>query len=430
MGSLPTVPPPAEEAVVPASLAPIRWMGPRPASLILGSGMLALSLLTVRLFFAANFPSSVYTGSVCDLGGFVNCDGPAFAPLAQVAGVPLGYFGAMVGGLVVLGALFPSERLRRTNAFLAVLNGLGAAGLAVYSVFFLRSVCLYCAGYWVLALASLALFWGWRPGPGGPGGRRRRLAPSPLVLAVFGVVAGSGAVGVARLTAAERVAQTGGEAARAVREYFALPRVAWPSIVSPFWLTRSTERFEDASIQVVEYGDLLCSDCALWYRQLRVLEREFAGRINVAFQPFPLEARCNRVVPKDKHPGACDLTQVALAVGPARFRQVHDEVYGHFRRAKSDPSWRAELAGRFGVPEALADTAVRDLMVRLADTGREYGPTSERYPFGVRSTPTLIVNNRMIIGTLPTAHWRAIFQALVEAPASPAGRRYLENWVP
>src|SRR5512143_2269702 len=42
-GFLPTVPPPAEEDVVPASLAPTRWMGPRPASLILGCGIAALS---------------------------------------------------------------------------------------------------------------------------------------------------------------------------------------------------------------------------------------------------------------------------------------------------------------------------------------------------------------------------------------------------
>ena len=58
----------------------------------------------------------------------------------------------------------------------------------------------------------------------------------------------------------------------------------------------------------------------------------------------------------------------------------------------------------------------------------EYEKNSEKAAFGIRSTPTMIINNRMLIGTLPYNHLRAIFQALVDEKEG--GRKYLENWVP
>ncbi len=415
---------------MPRSPALEGWKGPRLASLLVGLAMVGVALLAVRLYVLANFPATVYEGSALDLGDPFNCDAALFGRLAHPAGVPLGWFGAALGGLVVLGALFPSERLERTNAFLAVVNGVAVAALATYALLVDRSVCPYCAGYWLLALASVAVF-GWSRARGGaPGAAWHGFVPSLPVLAVFVVLTGAGAFGLARYTAAERLAQEGGDAARAVREFLALPRVAWPSIISPFWAVRSTERFEDAPIRVVEYSDLLCPDCLVLYRQLRVLQREFAGRLNVAFQPFPLDTSCNGVVNKHKHRGSCEVTRIALATGPGRFPRVHDEIFEHFRRAKTDPEWRAALARRYGVAGAPADTAVSALLARLIETGREYEPTSERYPYGIRSTPTLIVNNRMIIGTLPTAQLRAIFRALADPRGEAGGQRFLERWVP
>ena len=414
---------------MPLSLTLDGWKAPRIASLLAGLGMIGASLLTIQHFFAVIFPASIYAGSVCDISAFFNCDSSAHAPVAQFWGVPLGYFGLMTGGLVVLGTLFPSERLERTNAFIATFNALGVVGLAIYSVFFYGSLCLYCSIYWLFSLASFFLFWKWGAGRDAPGALPRLLRPSILVLVVFGVVLGSGAFGYARFTAAKQQAQSGGEAARVVREYFALPHVSWPSEISPYWSVRSTPRFEDAPIQVVEYADFLCSDCLILYDQLKELKREFAGRINIAFQPFPLEAKCNRVVDKDKHPGACDIHFIAAAVGSARFPELHDEIFDHFQQAKR-PEWRAELARRYGVPNALTDSTARATVVRLMDTGREYERTSDRFPYGIRSTPTMIINNRMVIGTLPTAQLRAIFQALVDQRAGAgSGGRFLENWV-
>ncbi len=328
----------------------------------------------------------------------------------------------MLGGLVTLGAAFPSPGMDRTVGVLARWNAVGVVVLLLYSVLVLGNLCLLCTGYYVFSLGLLALVW-----EGGGGAVADRwLGASPAHLAAFGVVTLVGAWGVAEYHGARRDAQAGGVAARVVRQYFALPEVPWPSEISPYWTARATARFEDAPIRVVEYGDLLCSDCRLLYEQMQRLEREFAGQMNVAFQFFPLEAACNDVVEKDKHPGACEASYMA-AHDPSKFEAVHDEIFENMEAAK-DPAWRAELARRRGVVGAAEDPETRAVVHRLIRTGTEYGKTHEAYSYGIRSTPTMIINRRMVIGTLPYEQLRAIFQTLVDEQER-AGRTFMESWV-
>jgi len=400
-------------------------------SFIAGAGMIAASVMTIRHFFLANFPESIFAGSFCDISSFFNCDSSAFSSIARIAGVPMGYFGLFVGSLVVLGVIFPSADFERTNKSLSLLNGLGVAGLLLYSLFVLKSLCLLCSGYYVFSLLSLFLFWKFglksdRPGPAGF--FKTFVFPSVKHLAAFALLLAVGAYGFQAFTRAKKDAQLGGVAARVVKEYYGLAKVPNPSFISPFWTARATEKFEDAPIRVVEYVDFLCPDCLYLTRQLKTLKKEYEGKVNIAFQFFPLEAKCNGVVDKDRHPGACDLSYLA-ASDPGRFLKIHDEIFDNFERAK-DPAWRRSLAKRYGLEAALADEAVKKIVQRIIDTGAEYEKTSDTYAHGIRSTPTLIVNNRMIIGTLPTSHLKAIFESLLTGgETGPSGVTFMENWV-
>jgi protein-disulfide isomerase len=232
-----------------------------------------------------------------------------------------------------------------------------------------------------------------------------------------------GGYGFHEFHATKKQAQSGGAAARIVEQYFSLPTVKLPSTISPYWTARATERFEDAPIQVIEYADFLCPDCLYLSGQLEKLRREFKGRINIAYQFFPLESKCNHVVAKDKHPGACELAYIA-AQDPAKFAQIHDEIFGNFAAAKK-PEWRKELAKRHGVESALEDAETQRRVRQIIETGAEYEKTSDQYAHGVRSTPTMIINNRMVIGTFPYEQLRAIFQAVVERKEP---RKFIENW--
>jgi uncharacterized membrane protein/protein-disulfide isomerase len=398
--------------------------GRRSLSFLAGAGMMAASVMTMRHFFLANYPSSIYEGAFCDVSTFFNCDSSAFSVISQVFGIPIGYFGLFAGALVVLGALFPSEAFERTNKSIALANVLGVLALFSYSVFVLKSLCLLCSGYYVFSILSFLLFWRYGIDRDASGFFARYARFSFKMALVFAAVAAMGATGVILFHNAKKEAQTG-TAQAIVRQFYELPKVAWPSVISPFWTARATEKFEDAPIQVVEYVDFLCPDCLYLSQQMDKLKKEFTGKINVAFQYFPLESKCNKVVDKDLHPGACDLSFMS-AQNPAKFLAIHDEIFANFRSAKT-PEWRRALARRYGVEAALTDPKTQALVLSIINTGMEYERTSDKAAYGIRSTPTMIINNRMVIGTLPYGHLKAIFQALVDEKEG--GRKYLENWV-
>ena len=399
-----------------------RW--PRYASFAAGSGMIAFSVLTIRHFFAANYPASIYAGSFCDINAFFNCNSSAYSKLAQIAGVPLGYFGAFMGALVCIGAIFASESFERTNQFLAWVNALGVIALGAYSIIATRSLCLLCSGYYAFSLLSFALFWRYAIGRE-HSAWRRYFQPSLKYLATFAVLVAVGGYGFREYHHTRKEAQSGGAAAKVVEQYFSLPTVKTPSLVSPYWTARATERFEDAPIQVIEYADFLCPDCLYLSQQIKKLEQEFHGKVNIAFQFFPLEAKCNQVVEKDLHPGACEVAYMAAAIGPEKFASIHDELFANYTSAKRNPEWRKEFARRYGVEQAIADPALQERVRKIVETGAEYDKTSDKYAHGVRSTPTMIINNRMVIGTFPYEQLRAIFQALIDKREN---RRFMENW--
>ena len=238
----------------PRTLTVTGWTAPRVLSFVSGLGMIAASALTIRHFFLANYPATIFTGSFCDISAFFNCDSSAFSPISQVMGVPLGFFGLFLGALVALGAVIPSEAFERTNKALTLLNVVGVVVLLIYSVLVMGSLCLLCSGFYLFSILSFILFWIYGVGRDRKGLFSQWVRPSVKLLAVFAVIAAAGAYGVVQYHDAKKEAQAG-MAANIVKQFYELPKVASPSFLSPYWSVKSTERFEDAPIQIVEYAD-------------------------------------------------------------------------------------------------------------------------------------------------------------------------------
>jgi uncharacterized membrane protein/protein-disulfide isomerase len=404
------------------------WNLRRGLSIVAGLGMIAASVMTIRHFFLANYPKTIFAGSFCDISAFFNCDSSAFSPISAVMGIPLGFFGMFMGALIVLGALFPSEAFERTNKSLSLLNVVGVISLLLYSVLHLGSLCLLCSGFYLFSIMSFILFAAYGIDRDTNNPIKRWVRPSLKLLVVFAVIAAAGAYGMIEYHNARKAAQTG-TAVNIVKQFFELPKVASPSLLSPYWSVKSTEKFEDSAIQIIEYTDFMCPDCLYLSQQLEKLKKDFAGKINVAIQFFPLDGTCNTVVPEkaNLHPGACELTYIAAGNLP-RFAEIHDEIWANFASRK-DPAWRAALAKKYRTEGAANDSALHELVKKIINTGAEFEKTSEKFSSGIRSTPTMIINNRMIIGTLPYDHLKAIFQALVDEHEG-GPKKFIENWVP
>jgi len=400
-------------------------------SFIAGAGMIAASAMTIRHFFAANFPETIWQGSFCDISAFFNCDSSAFSKIAHFGGVPMGWFGLFVGALVVLGAIFPAASLEKTNKAVSILNAVGVLALLVYSVFVQKSLCLLCSGYYLFSLLSFFLFWKYgiksdRPGLGGF--FRTFASPSVKIAIVAAALLLVGAFGFRQFYFAKKGAQMGGTAAEFVRQFNDLAVVGDPSFISPYWVAQATPRWEDAPIRIVEYADYLCTDCLLLHQQFTRLKAEFPGKMNIAFQFFPLDEECNSVVEKNLYPGACEIALIA-AHDPALFPALHEEIFASYPETKK-PEWREDFIKRHGLETALTDPATRDMLLRIIATGAEYEKTSEKFSHGIRSTPTMIINGRMVIGTLPDAPMKAILASLLaDAERGPGAGRFIENWV-
>ncbi|MGD2121068.1 MAG: thioredoxin domain-containing protein, partial [Gemmatimonadota bacterium] len=215
---------------------------------------------------------------------------------------------------------------------------------------------------------------------------------------------------------------------RIIEQFFSLPEVGNPSVLSPFWPIKSTEEFTDAPVQIVEYADLLCPDCKRLADQLAQLNDEFPGKINVAFQPFPLD-ECNEVAGRKQtlHPGACDVTYMATH-DPAKFKAIYDEIWGTWPppRGPERAQWIQELGERHGVSAGVTDPETQALVQELMSTGMEYEQTAEDFVYGIRSTPTMILNGRMVIGTLPYEQLRAIVEEIIAQ--AEGGSRFIEAW--
>lgn len=400
---------------------------PRILSFISGLGMIVASAMTIEHYFAANFPETIFEGSFCDINAFFNCDSSAFSEISQIAGVPIGYFGIIVGALVMLGTLFPSKAFERTNKSISLLNVVGVVTLLSYSVFVLGSLCLLCSGFYLFSFISCFLFWKYGIDSDSPGFFQKWIRPSILHVATFAIITLAGAFGFAHFHEAKADAQTGGVQARILEQYFSLPEVGAPSVISPFQVVKSTEEFTEAPVQIVEYADLLCPDCKRLADQIQQLAEEFPGKLNVAFQPFPLEALCNDVVEKDLHPGACDVHYLA-AHDLEKFKEIYDHIWGNWPppRGAERVDWIQQLGEQFGVTDGLTDPETQAMVQELIQTGKEYEQTSEDFSYGIRSTPTMILNGRMIIGTLPYDQLRAIVEELIAQAEGGSG--FLEAW--
>jgi len=385
------------------------------------------AFLSLRHFFTANFPTSIYAGSFCDISRFFNCDSSAYSYIAQIFGVPLGYFGMAVGMASLMGILFPSLGFERTNKFLNFFNVLGIIGLILISIFILKSVCFLCVAYYIFSFLNFLLYYKY-----GIDSRRgfikQHLQPSFRHLVGIGLLTLMGAVGMYAYHQAKIEAQGGGVANKIVQQYFSLPKVKNPSIISPYYTIQATKDFESAPIRIVEYADFQCPDCLKLRNDLEDLKKDFGDKMNVAFQFFPLDGKCNNVVDKDKHPQSCALSYIA-AHDPSKFLAIHDEIFDNLRKTRSD-EWVENLAKKYGVEEAFTDEKTKKIVHDIINTGKEYKPTSDRYKYGIRSTPTMILNERMIIGTLPKVQLRAIFNAILkkEKKGKDELPEFIEDW--
>ncbi len=372
------------------------WRFSLPALLLCAIG-LAFSVKLALLHHAVHHDPA--TESFCAISERVNCDTVAASRWSVFAGVPVAAWGVL--GYLWLGALAMRAARPRTApvTVLFTLGSLGAcavsAALAVVSVLEIRSLCVLCAGTYLINLVLLALgMLEWRRLGGRLAWREalRTNAPGRRAaawsLAALGLVAAAAVVGFpeywhdsATLTVAAP-AVTSGPALSGPREGTTPDGHAWIGAEIP-------------AVTIVEFSDYECPFCARAHRRLRALVRDHPDRLRLVHRHLPLDDACNPLVKRPFHRHACEYAKIAVCAGQqGRFWEVNDWLYEHSHDRPPPDATAVARAHGLDV-EALRTCSARaatDLFAADLETG-----TARR----ITGTPTFFVGERAFPGQIP-----------------------------
>ena len=191
------------------------------------------------------------------------------------------------------------------------------------------------------------------------------------------------AAGAAVQTAPAAPQLTEQQKAEFIKSYEALPKVNVP-------LDPGT-----AKVLIVKFNDYQCPPCRNSYYEYKPVFAKYAASKQVKFvlKHFPLERECNAAVASDLHPASCE---AAAAVVMAQMKGTSDKLEEWFfaNQPSLTPDTVKQAAATVGGIKDFDAQYARALTIVRTDAG--LGAL-----LGAKSTPTFIINGRVIAGAMP-----------------------------
>ena len=85
---------------------------------------------------------------------------------------------------------------------------------------------------------------------------------------------------------------------------------------------------KNAPIKIVEYADLQCPACRMYYNSSKSFLKKYDGKILFVYKHFPLDSQCNSMIKGDYHKYACFASLFSLCAGEqGKYWEAMDEIY-------------------------------------------------------------------------------------------------------
>lgn len=357
----------------------------------------AVAMIGVSIYLTTHFYDVLYptklggASSLCNISNFFNCDAATYSKISNIAGIPISFFGIIVGALFLFTSLMPSEALEKTSSAVAKYNFIGCVILFIYSFAALGSLCPFCTLYYVLS--GIAFFLLWKHGQNSwvPDLKTSGLWAALLVIGSFFMFQTT--------KSKEDVSSKMNESI--VKQFRSLPSSGDPDIESPYKIHAATEKFADAPIRITVFSDFQCPFCKVVADQVPELVRRYSKQINVQYMFYPLDAKCNSNVKGRFHDQACDAAALA-ACDVKKFEAVHDDIFAN--QDKLSQGALADIAKKHGLTGCLDNSEITNKVIEGINQGTKYN---------MKSTPTIIVNGKKIEGTIPNSQFFAIFEDIL-----------------
>lgn len=357
----------------------------------------AVLMIGVSIYLTTHFYDTLYptqlggAGSLCNISNFFNCDAATYSKLSNIAGVPISFFGIIVGALFIFSALMPSENLEKTASAVAKYNFIGCLILFIFSLGALGSLCPFCTVYYVLSGIAFLLFWKF--------GKNSWLPEMKSTIA-WGVVLLIGSVMMYQTTASKEDVKSKLNSS-IVDQYNKLALIGDPD-ESPYKIHMSTKTFAEAPIRISVFSDFECPFCKVVAEQIPELIRRYKDKINVQYFFYPLDAKCNSNVKGRFHENACDAAMLA-ACDEKKFVEVHDEIFAKQEELRNGAL--SKIVEKFNLQGCLEKEENKNKVIQTIIAGEK---------FNLKSTPTIILNGKKIEGTIPSGQFFAIFEDILK----------------
>lgn len=358
--------------------------------------MNAAAMIGVSIYLTTHYYDTLYptqlgaAGSLCNLSSFFNCDAATYSKIASIAGVPLGFFGIIVGLLFIFSALMPSEAMEKTSNAISKYNFFGCIVLFIFSLTVLGSLCPFCTVYYILSGIAFFLL--------RKGGMNSWL-PDFKVAGLWGGLFLVGSFLMHQHTSGKEDTRSKLNTS-IVNQFNTMSSVGDPTTESPYKIHMSTAVFAEAPIRISVFSDFECPFCKVVAEQMPELARRYPGKINIQYFFYPLDAKCNSNVKGRFHENACDAAYLA-ACNEKTFAEVHDAIFASQENLKNGAL--ADLAKKYG-EKCIGDEANKNKVITAINAATQ---------FNIKSTPTIILNGKKIEGTIPNGQFFAIFDDIL-----------------
>jgi predicted DsbA family dithiol-disulfide isomerase/uncharacterized membrane protein len=354
--------------------------------------MIGVSIYLTSHFYETLFPSTLGGAkSLCDISTFFNCDAATYSKVSNLFGIPISFFGIIVGLLFLFSSLMPSESLEKTSSALSKYNFFGCVILFLYSLIALGSLCPFCTLYYILSFVAFFLLW--------KHGIQSWL-PDYKVISLWGCILLAGSFFFYKTTQGKSDVHNKLNAS-IVEQFRSLPSLGDPDLESPYKVHMATKSFKDAPIRISVFSDFECPFCKVVAEQMPELIRRYPDKINIQYLFFPLDAKCNSNVKTKFHANACDAASVA-ACDETKFLEIHDEIFAQQKNIGS--GLLIDLMNKFGLKNCLDNNLIKDKVISAINQATKYN---------LKSTPTIIINGKKIEGSIPSAQFFAIFEDIL-----------------
>jgi protein-disulfide isomerase len=164
----------------------------------------------------------------------------------------------------------------------------------------------------------------------------------------------------------------------------------------------------DAAVIVVEFSDFQCPFCRASQVTLKQILREYKDRVRLVFKHLPL----------DIHAEAFASAQAAYCAGEQMsFWKYQDALF-------SSDDLSVETLTRIASDVGLNVSKFRDCLNSEGSRNHILQDTRDARQFGITSTPTFLVNGKLVSGAVRFEEFKAIIEAELAAVQPGSGSQY------